>query len=402
MLSPLAASALFSELAKARIAAGAVDDAFASVGRIPNFAEKKSVLLHLALDAERDDRPDILLRAIRLMVEIDPKSQHVAGRTARSLLDGGKTGTALELIRTVEQPFDSDRGRYDFLAALLERAGESALDDARTLLETFREADYRDWGRLALAQSLARWNRRSEAEQIADAFSLPRRRSWALMELSRIASSPTLTGRSGDENKTAGLLRRAEAALDDVAVDAERAEPLSIQLRILGKAAFEAGCVEQARRIWERCEAAAASISVEPERLRARYFLAKVLREYGLIDSVHDYLDLRETERTELSAVDRSRVLQWAAEAETARKKAGNDRSRGDGSGLWIRAIEAAERETDEFRRAERIAEIVRRFAVSDRDFPPRNEPKLDAVLLSGEAFEAYYFSPFSLDDCGC
>ena len=60
------------------------------------------------------------------------------------------------------------------------------------------------------------------------------------------------------------------------------------------------------------------------------------------------------------------------------------------------------EREVDELDRAERIGEIVRRFATRNHDEKPSGDPRLDAVTLSAEAFEAYYFSPFSIDDCGC
>lgn len=387
----LARSVLLVELAKVQAKNASLDDALSTIGKISNVAEKRGVLLHLALDAVENDSGEPLLRIVRMMVETDPKSSHAAGRIAVSLLEKKKIDDALQVVRAVEKPFDSDRSRYEFLEKLLKNADLDHLDDARTFLDEFSENDYRDWGKLALARRLAAWGVWEDAERIAGRFDVPRRKSWAYFELARLAGSAKQNAKRDE------LLDRATEILESIVPDRENAEALSVQLRIFGKFVQHSGDSESAQRILERCESVIESIPVVLQKNRATLFLARVLRESGQIGSVGDYWNIDDPNRPEPDALDRSRILQWIAEAE----------KRPDDLPYWERAVRAATAEKDaridDFRRAERIVEIARRFSTRNiADRKPTGDPERDATILSGEEFESYYFSPFAIEDCGC
>ncbi|MDR0337239.1 MAG: hypothetical protein LBI18_09130 [Planctomycetaceae bacterium] len=384
MSNPMAKSLVLAELAQAQAQTGLIDNAFSSINKIPNRSEKRQTLFRLAFRAIQEHQTEHLLRFVRAMVEVDPKSMSSVGRLAQSLLDNNHHAQAAELVFLVEKPFDSERNRYDFVAKFIELADKEQLDTVRLLLETFSDPDYRDWGNLAFAKRLVVLKQLSEAQTIAESFSLPIRQSWAFFELSRLT-----TGNDADL-----CFRRAGEIIEAISIEPESAESLATQSRILGKTALKIGNTELGLRLLEWSETAAAQISVPFQRFRAQYFLAKVLRELGQIHSVQEYLDPATWMQLELSGFDRSRIGVWVAEAEAA-----NDLT------VWSNAIQDAgkpEQKIADILRAERIAEILRRFTFRNEKIPPCGEPEQDAINLSAEEFEEYYYSPFAIKDCNC
>jgi hypothetical protein len=384
MSNPMAKSLTLAELAQAQAEAGLIDNAFDSINNIPNRSEKRQALFRLAFRAVQENKTENLLRFVWAMVDVDPKSMPSVGRLAQSLLENGNHTKAMELVLTVEKPFDSERNRYDFVAKFIELADKEQLDGIQLFFETFSDTDYRDWGNLALAKRFVLLEQLPEARTIAEFFSLPLRQSWAFFELSRLTAG---------KNSNLFLLRAGEI-LETISIEPESAESLAIQSRILGKTALKTGNTEQGLRLLEWSETAAAQIPVPFQRFRAHYFLAKVLRELGQIHSVREYLDPAAWMRLEISGLDRSRIDVWAAEAEPS-----------DVLTAWSTAIQDAgkpEQKSADILRAERIVEILRRFTFRNNKIPPSGEPERDAVNLPAEEFEEYYYSPFAIKDCNC
>ncbi|MDR2705040.1 MAG: hypothetical protein LBC02_04595, partial [Planctomycetaceae bacterium] len=370
--------------AQAQAETSLIDDALVSINNIPNRSEKRQALFRLAFRAVQENKTEHLLRIVRIMIEVDPKSSPSVGRLAQTLLENNNPVTAMELVKSVGKPFDSDQNRYDFVAKFIELTEKEQLENARLFLETFSDTDYRDWGNLALAKRFAVLEQWSEAQKIAESFSLPLRQSWAFFELSRLAA---------EKNKEKLLLRAGEI-IETIPIEPESAESLTIQSRILGKTALKSGNTELGIRLLEWSETAAAQISVPIQRFRAEYFLAKVLREHGLILSVREYLDSEQWKQSNMSGLDRSRIGVWVAEAEPA-----------NNLNTWSVAIQDAgksEQETADIVRAERIVEILKRFTVRNNNQPPSGEPERDAVNLTAEEFEEYYYSAFAIKNCNC
>jgi hypothetical protein len=385
MSNPMAKSLVLAELAQVQAETGLIDDAFMCIGNIPNRSEKRQALFRLAFRAVQENKTAHLLRIVQMMVEVDPKSSPSVGRLAQTLLENDNIVMAMELIQNVEQPFDSDRNRYDFIAKFIELAKQQQeLENAQRFLETFSDTDYRDWGNLALAKRFAELQQWSEAQKIAESFSLPLRQSWALFELSRLTT----------EDRKEKLLLQSGEIIETIAMESESAESLSIQSRILGKNALKSGMTELGVRLLEWSETAAAQIPVPIQRFRAEYFLAKVLREYGLIHSIREYLDPEKWKQSKMSGLDQSRIGVWVAEAEPTNNLT-----------AWSVAIQEAgkpERETADIVRAERIVEILKRFTFRNSNQPPSGEPEHDSVNLTAEEFEEYYYSAFAIKNCNC
>jgi hypothetical protein len=384
MSNPMAKSLVLAELAQTQAETALIDDAFVCINNIPNRSEKRQALLRLAFHAVQENKTEHLLQIVRMMVEVDPKSSPSVDRLAQTLLENGNPVTAMELVRSVEQPFDSDQNRYNFIAKFIELTEKEQLENARLFLETFSDTDYRDWGNLALAKRFAMLEQWQEAQKIAESFSLPLRKSWALFELSHPA-----TGKNKEK-----LFLQACEIIETIPVEPELAESLTIQSRILGKTALKSENTELGLRLLEWSEAAAAQISVPIQRLRAEYFLAKVLREHGLIHSVREYLDPEKWKQLNMSGLDRSRIGVWSAEAEPVNNLT-----------AWSAAIQDAgkpERQTADIVRAERIVEILKRFSSRNKNQPPSGEPERDAVNLAAEEFEEYYYSAFAIKNCNC
>lgn len=390
-----AASRLYTELVQALAEAGRVEDALQVAEKIhstkPLAFNRLDALLQLARAEAHRNRSKFLPRILREAVKLDDKAAATAVQVADILLGHGSIRTATDLLSEFGYPFETERARYDFLERLLDPGGVAAFEPARCLLETFQDVVYADWARLALAKRLLP-HEPSEAETLAESFVLDRRRSWALYELSRLAPP----------SKAPELMLRALTIAEAIDFDPpEQAEPLAVQLRILGKAAYRAGCVEPAERVLERCEAVVEAIPVPMQRFRGRCFLGKVLRELGLVASVDDYLDREGMLAAVRSTADRSRLFQWLAEATGKLDD-------------WNAAMDQATREladaptptplSEEFRGFDtaRIIELAHRYAARSLRAEPSGYPPRDVVTLSAEDYETYYFSPFAVDDCGC
>lgn len=387
----LAKSTLLAELARAQVDAGLYDQALECIQRIPNRAERRAVLLDLALNAIQSGKTDPLLAIVQNIVQDDPKAMSTVGRLALSLAEAvGPTPLIMDLIRIVDAPFDSEKNRYEFFDNFLTSGSEDRLPDAKNLLKTFQNDDYRDWARLALAKRLAELGHQEEAQVVAESFTLPKRRSWALLELGRLKLEKP------ESNWKEQCFFQAADILLAVPVDADNAEPFSIQLRITGTELLTAGLLEKGSQLLERCETAAVAIIDPVRKYRAKLFLAKILRQHGLISTIKNYIDTEGIVSTKCDPTDKSRLHQWIAEANGPP----NDIP------AWTDSIQSVGEsnlpKTDEFQIASRIAEVVRRFAFRQAPSEPTGDPKRDALLLSTEEFEAYYFSPFALDDCGC
>jgi len=362
---------VLEEVAKARFRLGRLEDALNGLKNAPN---EKAVLRQLAIDAVNKNDADSTATILRRLVALDAESAPLAGRLAASLLDRGKPEEALSVIRSVEQPFENDRTRYDFVAKLLEH---DRFGDARKLTETFKDTAFCDWARLAWAKRLATLGRRTEVEKVIAEFSSLEKRAWAYLEAARC--SPTLRE----------FLRQAGTILETLEVDKTNAEAVAIQRRIIGKALWNVGEQESARQLLESSEAALSIIGDPFRRLRAHCFLAGVIRKIGVLDSVRNYLDIATLRTTAFTPTQRSELLQWLAEA------SGN-------ADDWTLAVREAATEEDETLRSRRIVDILRRFSYTIDKPTPTGAPDLDAVLLSGEEFEERYYSPFTVDSCDC
>jgi len=168
-------------------------------------------------------------------------------------------------------------------------------------------------------------------------------------------------------------------------------ENLAIMLRIFGRIACEKNRREQGERLLERSEAAIAAIELPIQRYRLQSFLGKVLLELGLIGSIREYLAIDNMMESLTSGLNRSRLSVWLAEA-------------GWSEG-WTKAVEAMavpERGVEETDRVQRISEVLKRFIAHHQEVEGTGDPVEDAVRLSGEGFETYYFDPFAEWDCGC
>jgi hypothetical protein len=359
-----------------------------------------------------------------MLVEISPESSFVAGRLAETFLDNNDTATAIEIINAVKEPFDSWRSRAEFAVKLLTKDTAAG----RRIIETIKETDYYDWGQLALAKRLIELDNFDEAKKTANKCSSPLRRAWAFFEMSKVNNEKN----SPDSKRTEELLKHVAEILEEMDVDSKNAESYVTALRIIGQSICSqnkniTGKKNKApqtkapqtkesqtedskndntknvqnnrvgdligERFLELAEGGIDKISMPVQRLRAKYFLAGTLLELGMIDSVSNYVDRNELMNDgDLTALERSRVLQWSAESD-ARLEAD-----------WYEAIKVISKakRTEEEGFAERIAEIVRRFTTRNDNKKPTGKPAEDTIILPARKFEEYYFSPFAIPDCGC
>jgi hypothetical protein len=168
-------------------------------------------------------------------------------------------------------------------------------------------------------------------------------------------------------------------------------EMLATQLRIFGHYAFLNNREEQGEQLLERSEAAATAVVMPMQRYRLQCFLGKVLVELKQIDSIQNYLPIDQILESLSSASDRSRVMVWLAEA-----------GWNDG---WTKAVEilsVPERGVLESDRAKQIADVLKRSVAHQQGFTATGDHSEDAVRISGEEFESYYYNPFAETDCGC
>jgi hypothetical protein len=394
---PLASVGILSAVAAAQIDAGLLEDAFITVTKIPAKSDQRSVLLNSAINAVNNKLSEVAFRLINKLVEIDSESSVVAGRLARTFLDNNEPVAAMKIIKSINNPFDSWRSRCEFAVKLL----EFDIDGAKGIIETINDLDYRDWGGLALMQRIIQSGDLDLAIKLAGNFSSPLRCVWAFFELVKLSDG-------------ALVLRLFEAAaviLRTIDIDVKNAEALATVLRIIGKYAYDFGKAKSAdvgdtnalsigvavmsmgESFLELSEAAVMMISVPVQRLRSKLFLAGTLLELGLIDGADMYIDRREIKSGDFNAIEQSKVWQWAAECDPRWELD------------WVRAVRAvsfAQRKSEELGLAERMSEVVRRFALRNSKLKPTGKPNEDLINLPARQFEEYYYSPFAIEDCEC
>ena len=371
MVDVLARNRILEEVAKARFRFGRLEDALRG---IENALNEKTVLRQLAIDAVNKNDAESAAVILHRLIALDANATLLAGRLAASLLDNGKPEGAINIVRSVEQPFDGDRARYDFVVKLL---AHDKFDDARKLTEAFKDAEFRDWIFLAFVKRYATLDLRTEVEKVVSEFSSQEKRAWAFLEAAR---------RSPEPNE---WLRRAGTILETLDIDKTNAEAVAIQRRIVGKSLWNADEREAARQLLESSESALAIIEDPFRRLRAHCFLAGVLRKIGEIDSVRSYLNVSVLRAASFTPTQRSELLQWLAEASGSVDD-------------WTLAVREAAAEENDIPRSRRIVAVLRRFSYTAEKPVPTDDPDLDAVLLSGEEFEERYYSPFTVDGCDC
>ncbi|MDR1485085.1 MAG: hypothetical protein LBT09_09715 [Planctomycetaceae bacterium] len=395
--TPMASVGILSAVAAAQIDAGLIDDAFITVAKIPSQSDQRSLLINTAINAANNKNPKIIPRLIKKLIELDPESSVIAGRLAQTLLDNNEPETALNIIHSVNNPFDSSRSCCEFAVKLL----DFDVAKARGIIETINDVDYRDWGSLELAQRIIKNGEINPAIEIVNHFSSPLRRAWAFFDLGKLTNSAT----------ELRLYKMVLSILEAIEIDPKNAESLATALRIIGKSAYNSSTAKNknttesentinektitaiGERLLELSEAAAVMISVPVQRLRAKLFLAGTLLELGLIGGAEAYIDRREIVNNDFSTIEQSKAWQWAAECDP---KWESD---------WARAVTAvsiAQRKSEELGLAERTAEIVRRFALRNNKLKPTGKPNDDSINLPARQFEEYYYSPFAIENCNC
>jgi hypothetical protein len=380
MSDPRSKSLLQSELAQQQLLAGQFDAALQTFAAIPVPVERRTALLV----ADFGRFPPEKIEQLVSLLKAETQSHFLAGRLALSMLEAGNEDSAWKLVETAEKPFESEQQCYEFLKKALTQLLPGNWEKVVSLSRNFKSEMLHDWTLLAMTEHLICKQRYDEAEQFADSIAVPLRRSWAYWEMCQRFMG-TLTERYW--NKAIEIMETVEITLDDE----EMMEKIAIQLRIYGQAAFQKEKKEQAERLLEKSETAAASLTVPMQRYRLQCFLGKVLVKHKQITSIKEYLAIDSMLESLRSGWNRSRVMVWLAEA-------GWD----EGWTQAIEALSAPERGVPESDRGEQIAHVLRRCVAHYQSSQATGNPSEDTFRISGEEFETRYFSPFVEADCGC
>ncbi|MDR3183631.1 MAG: hypothetical protein LBT89_12075 [Planctomycetaceae bacterium] len=374
---------LLGEIVQLLAQNGQHNEALKTLRKIPSVHERKILLLGWDWKTMTPDG----IGSVVTLIESEPQTAVLAGIIASAMLESGKTPEALQLVQSAKIPFETERQRYGFLEQYLRQTDN--VPSAKPLLDGFKDAAYRRWGQRAAVKRLAALQQFQEAETRTEALEIPQQRAWLFTELSSAAPLKR------------HYLERAGNILNALPLTfetSEAAENMAVQYRITGKKCYQSGLTELGETLLEKSEAAAKSVTPPVPHWRLMCHLAKVLRELKLLDSVPAYLSLVQIQQEPLSAIDRSMLLVWYNEAAGLEREAD-----------WLRIIETLnvkEKGTPDTSRTQRIAAVLKRFAaVTDKQRAhrqPSGSVADDAVNLSGEEYESYYFSPFAADDCGC
>lgn len=373
-------SQLLSELAQQQLAAGQCNAALQTFAAIPSSQDRRIALLVANFGIFPPDQVEPLVR----LLESDTQTKSLAGRIALAMLESKNTDSAWKLTETASEAFETEQQRYEFLETVLPLTAAGNWDRIPRFYRTFEPGTYQDWALLAIVKYLSGQQRYDEAEKFADYLALPIRQSWAYWEISQLVPA---------ERSKYYFDKAAEIVetMDITADEEEMMEPLAVQLRIFGRVALQKGWKEQGERLLERSEAAAASLTVQMQRFRQQCFLGKVLVEFKQVAAIQNYAAIDEMLKALPSALDRSRVFVWLAEA-------------GWNEG-WTKAVEilaVPERGMTEPERAGQIGSVLKRFVAHHQGVKATGDPAEDSVRVSGEEFETRYFNPFAEPDCGC
>jgi len=380
LTDPRLRSHVLSELAQQQLLTGQFDAAFQTFASISNGFERRVALLV----ADYRNFPPEKAEPLIQLLEKDPETQLLTGRLALNMLDAHNAAAAWRLIETSAEPFESEQQQYDFLEKVLPLLPAEGWNKIPRFFRSFIPGIYRDWASLAIIKYLAGLGRYGDAEAYADDLSFPLRSAWAYWEMSRL--SPAEPAKHYFD-KAVEITEGVEITDNDD----EAKEILAIQLRIFGRIAFEQGDKHTGERLLERCEAAAAAMAMRMERYRMQCFLGKVLMDLRLITSIREYLPIDNLLQSLSSGSDRSQVLVWLAEAGWH-----------EGWTQAMAALSTPERGEVEEDRARQIAAVLKRSVAHQQDLEVSSDFSENAVRLSGEAFETFYFNPFAEADCGC
>lgn len=376
---------LLTTLVSANARLGKLDAALTIGELLPTLPAKRSAFLSLAVDSQS---PDDLVKIVGKLIADDGTATFHAGRFAQQLLEKSDVKNAFRLLELTATPFENERARYRFFSTLLDK---NCAEEARDFFDNFPKNEYKDWAILAYAKFLMKNPAtRDRADEIAEDLSTPQKKSWLAFESGRDVT-----------NRTSDLVRAVEI-LRNIEITEENAEPLAVQLRVVGKDFYQkkdASLHNIGAELLEYSESAIAAIKDSFAKIRSQLFLTKVLVELGLLPVIGDYFDWRRIEKPELSPTEQSRLTQWYAEISRNEKD-------------WAKSAEMASLEPDESRRTERLVQLSKRYVAEQLSIQKRaadaavaavtGDPEQDAVILSGEDFESCYFTPFAIEGCGC
>jgi len=380
LADPRVKSQLLSELARHQLSTGQFDVALQTFAAIPVPLERRIALLI----ADFQSFPPGKVEALLQLLKADTQTNLLAGRLAVTMLETNNIASAWKIIETDRNAFETDQQQYEFLEKVLPQSNANDWEKILRLHRAIAPGMYKDWASLALIKHLAEQKRANEAERFIDLLSSSLRCSWAYWLVCRLSPAEQ------SERYFDKAIEIAEA-IEITTNDEEMMEKLAVQLRIFGRIAFEKGWRERGERLLERSEAAVAAVTLPIQRYRLQCFLGKVLLELRLIGSIREYLPIDTVFESLPSALNRSRLSVWLAEA-------------GWING-WSKAIEmmaTPERGVDESDRMQQISEVLKRFVAHHQNLAMTGDPAEDAIRLSGEEFETFYFDPFAEWDCGC
>jgi len=376
---PRVKSQLLAELAQQQLSTEQFDAAVQTFAAIPLPLERRIALLVADFRTLPPEKVEPLLQ----LLKADTQTDQLAGRLALSMLEAKNVRTAWKIVEFDKDAFETEQQQYEFLEKVLPLVDADDWNKVLRLYRTFSPGKFQDWASLELIKYLAQNRRADEAEKFVDLLSTSIRSAWAYWLISRL-SPAELSQRYLDQ-----AAETAES-IEMTANDEDMMETLASLLRIFGQTAFKKNR-EQGERLLERSEAAAATLTVPIQRYRLQCFLGKVLLELGQIASIQEYLPIEAMFESLPSALNRSRLSVWLAEA-------------GWSEG-WSKAVEAMsvlERGADESDRAEQISLVLKRFVAHHQGLAATGDSSEDVFRISGEEFETFYFDPFAEWDCGC
>jgi len=377
---PRVQSQMLSELAQCQLSTEQFDAALQTFAAIPLPLERRIALLVADFQSFPPERVEPLLE----LLETDVQTRFLAGRLAISMLAVKNVPAAWKVLELERSAFETDEQQYEFFQKVLPLVHADDWEKVQRLYRRFLPGMYQDWASLALIRYLVERQRTGEVEQFIEPISSPLRRAWAYWVIYRL--SP--------EGQTERYFDKALEIVETIEImpnHEETMEHLAVVLRIFGRAAFKKNRRGQGERLLERSEAAATVQTLPIHRYRLQSFLGKVLLELGLIGSIREYLAIKDMLESLTSALNRSRLSVWLAEA-------------GWNEG-WTHAIETMatpQRGVEESDRMQQISAVLRRFVAHHQGLVGTGDPVEDALRLSAEEFESRYFDPFAEWECDC
>lgn len=363
--------------------------ALSAIAAIESPRERRYAFVRLANTVAQAGDVAWTRRVLTRLVTEDATQQQEAGRLAATLLDaGGNHAEVAEFLAAWETPFASDAARY----AYIERAPREVIE---THLPLFERDDYRDWARLALAQKQAKAGEIEHALATLDLLSTAAKRAWGLVALGRLADAARVASAIDDAEQRAVLQRLLGRRLRSVPLleasiasaaevgSANRRDELQLfaarQLALAGEDA-------KAREIVRATAAAAkppanSATAKQPSASRAMHSPSDVdtMRVVSARLAVAPLLG-------EPTVPLWERLLTLAAQSD--------DPSHFE---LYVARFFAA-RESGR----QEVATTVASLHDTTTAVIGTNAPRRDQILLPPDEYEELYFSPLTIEGCGC